>query len=218
MTKTAPPLADTRDMYRVHSMLRREFGLLAGLVRRVGDGDVARARTVADHIKLLSVVLHQHHSGEDAVLWPRLRIRASEEIAPVVHLLEEQHQEIDAVTVRVEALLNSWTADAGPIDRDALADALAGLTVILDTHTHLEEKLILPVVERHISASEWQYMVDEGADKIPAEFIPIMIGMMMYGGGSEEHREVPKWVVDEAPKAYAAYCERIHGSSTPPAS
>ncbi|MET0701482.1 MAG: hemerythrin domain-containing protein [Mycobacterium sp.] len=217
MTKTAPPLADTRDMYRIHTMLRREFGMLASLVHGVAKGEVARARIVADHIKLLNVVLHQHHSGEDAVLWPRLRIRAPEEIAPVVALLEEQHQEIDALTLRVDTLLSSWIADAALADREALVDAIGRLTVALDNHTHLEEKLILPVVERHIFASEWQLMVEEGAEKIPPEIIPVMIGMMMYGGGSEEHPEVSKSVAAQAPMAYATYCERIHGRSAPPA-
>lgn len=217
MTNTAPPLADTRDMYRIHTMLRREFGILAGLVRSVGEGEVTRARIVADHIKLLNVVLNQHHSGEDAVLWPRLRKRAPEEIAPVVHLLEEQHHEIDALTLRVDALLTSWLADAGPADREALSEALSRLAATLDNHTHLEEKLILPVVERHIFASEWQHMVEDGAGMIPTDIIPVMIGMMMYGGGSEDYPEVPKSIVAEAPKAYATYCERIHGRSTPPA-
>ena len=217
MSDTAMPFADTRDMYTVHAMMRREFALLPGLVRRVEAGDSARAQVVADHITLLTLVLNEHHAAEDAVLWPKLLSRAPKEIAPVVHLLEEQHAEIDTLTDHVNALLAPWTSGAGLNDRDALSEALDALAVLLDGHLQLEERLILPVVERHIFASEWQKMVEDGATKIPAEVVPLVFGMLMYGGGSDAVPPEARIVLaDEAPRAYAAHCEHVHGTSTPP--
>jgi hemerythrin-like domain-containing protein len=217
MSNTASSFADTRGMYTVHSMMRREFALLPALVRSVEAGDSARAQVVADHIKLLSLVLNEHHCAEDAVLWPKLLSRAPKEIDPVVHFVKEQHAEIDTLTDHVDALLASWTSGAGLNDRDALSEALDGLAILLYGHMQLEERLILPVVERHIFASEWQKMVEDGATRIPVEVIPLVFGMLMYEGGSDavppEARAV---LADEAPRAYAAHCERVHGISSPP--
>jgi len=72
MSDTGSPYADTSEMYLVHAVFRREFALLPGLVRAVAAGDVERAGIVADHAELLTVLLHEHHSAEDAMLWPRL--------------------------------------------------------------------------------------------------------------------------------------------------
>ncbi|HTU74373.1 MAG TPA: hypothetical protein VMG38_12720, partial [Trebonia sp.] len=61
MPGTASPYADTQDMYALHTMFRREFALLPGLVRGVAAKDEERARAVADHVRLLTLILHNHH-------------------------------------------------------------------------------------------------------------------------------------------------------------
>src|SRR5215472_7521004 len=94
VTTTGERYADTRDMYVVHTMFRREFGLMAALVRGVTAGDTERAQIVAEHIELMNGVLHHHHAGEDKHLWPRLVHRGSEEVTPVVHLMKDQHEGI----------------------------------------------------------------------------------------------------------------------------
>ncbi|TDD48529.1 hemerythrin domain-containing protein [Nonomuraea terrae] len=66
------PLADASDMFVVHTMFRREFGSMPGLVRGVAAGDERRAEVVAGHVALINGVLHHHHAGEDAHVWPRL--------------------------------------------------------------------------------------------------------------------------------------------------
>lgn len=47
------------------------------------------AQIVADHIRFLQVVLYEHRTGEDVVLWPALLVRAFREIEPVVHLVAD---------------------------------------------------------------------------------------------------------------------------------
>ena len=42
MTTINEPLADARDMFAVHTMFRREFGLMPGLIRAVTVGDTRR--------------------------------------------------------------------------------------------------------------------------------------------------------------------------------
>jgi Hemerythrin HHE cation binding domain len=91
---TLEPHADARDMFVVHAMFRREFGLMPGLVRAVAAGDSARAALVADHVALMSEGLAAHHQGEDD--HPRSCGNAAPpgEFAPLVAVMESQHHAI----------------------------------------------------------------------------------------------------------------------------
>ncbi len=219
MTDSSNQYADTSGMYNVHAMFRREFALLPDLVRRVAEGDKERAQVVADHFSLISLSLHAHHCGEDAVLWPRLLTRAPSEVGPVVHLVEGQHQGIDALTAEIESLLSAWRNSTGADDRDELAAALQRLAGALFEHMGLEERLVLPVVEKHIFASEWDAMVADGATQLPPEAGPVIVGMLMYEGGSDAVVPQVRAIMGEAaPRAYAAYAEKVHGTPTPPRS
>jgi hemerythrin-like domain-containing protein len=219
MSDTASPYADTHGMYNVHTMFRREFALLPGLVRSVPASDKERAQVIAGHIRLVSLILHAHHSGEDAILWPRLLARAPKEIDPVVHLVEGHHQTIDSVLAEVDVLLGSWTGTAASQDGEALAVALERLAVLLYEHMGLEEKLVLPIAERHVFASEWETMVADEATRIPPEVGPVLVGMLMYEAGPDVvPSQMRAALAEVAPGAYAAHCERVHGTPTPPRS
>ena len=219
MTGNGNPYADTRDMYTVHAMFRREFALLPGLVRGVADEDAERARVVGDHVRLVNTVLYHHHHAEDLVLWPRIRQRASRDIDPVVQLLEGQHHRLDLIIEELNRRLDSWMGGADGAEREELAAVLRRLAAGLYEHMGLEEKLALPLVERHVFASEWEAMVAAGAADVPPEIGPVLVGMLMYEGGVDviplEMREA---LADLAPKAYAVYCENLHGTPTPPRS
>jgi hemerythrin-like domain-containing protein len=219
MTDSPNPYADTRGMYHVHALFRREFALLPEVVRGVAEGDKERAQVVADHFTLISLLLHLHHSGEDAELWPRLLTRAPKEVDPVIHLVEGGHAGIDALTSEIEVLLSAWRNSAGADDRDELADALQRLVGALYEHMGLEERLVLPLIERHIFASEWEKMVADEAAEVPPGAGPVLVGMLMYEGGIDSvPPAIPAVLAEAAPRAYAAYAEKVHGTATPPRS
>lgn len=219
MSDTGNPYADTRDMTNVHAMFRREFALLPAVVRSVPEKDEERARIAADHIRMVGLVLHHHHAGEDAGLLPLLLSRAPREIDPVVRLAKDQHKGIDNILAEVDVLLSTWTNGAAGEDGEALAWALELLTAALCEHMDLEEKLVLPLAERHVFATEWEKMVADGAAAIPQEIGPVLAGMLMYEGGLEAVPQDMRAVLAElAPSAYAAHCERVHGTPTPPRS
>src|SRR6201984_1436793 len=98
-------LANPRDMFAAHTMFRREFGLMPGLVRAVTPGDTQRATLVADHIALLSGVLGQHHAEEDRHIWPRLRERCPQECRSLVGVMEDQHHAIRTCLLQVSKAL-----------------------------------------------------------------------------------------------------------------
>ena len=141
-------VVDTDEMVLIHTFLRREFRLAAGVLRRVRPGDTARAADVADHLDFLDRFLHHHHTIEDELLWPVLLERVPEELAPIVHLMETQHAGVEGTLATIGELLPRWraTADAG------LGERLAGeydvLYVALAEHLDAEEQRLLPIAAR----------------------------------------------------------------------
>ena len=219
MSGNGNPYADTRDMYTVHTMFRREYALLPGLVRAVAAKDEERAKVVAGHVRLVNLILHHHHMAEDENLWPALLRRAPREIDPVIHLLESQHEALDVLLDEVDARLDGWAGGADSADGEGLAAVLRRLVAALYEHMSLEEKLALPLVERYIFAAEWEAMIAAGAADIPPETGPLVVGMLMYEGGLDCVPPQMRDVLGEmAPRAYASYCEGVHGTPTPPRS
>jgi len=217
MTESGNPYADTQSMYAVHMMFRREFGLLAGLVEAVPTADVNRVQAVADHIDLMHDGLHHHHSAEDAVLWPRLLIRAPKEIDNVVHLAEGHHEAIDHLLAEVAKRATAWREAPDTDSAATLALALRRLTVKAFEHMALEERLVLPLVERYIFKSEWAEMEDQAVGAYGPDELVILIGMVMYEAGRDWIPEgVPEQLIEAAPPVYAAYAERVYGTKTPP--
>ncbi|MFC4533955.1 hemerythrin domain-containing protein [Sphaerisporangium dianthi] len=216
-------MADVRDMYAAHIALRREFGLAPALVRGVTAGDTRRCASVSDHLDLLSAMLHAHHGGEDALLWPKLLERGNEEIAPVVHLMESQHELLDRTNDEVRAGVAAWRRNAGAQEREALASALDRLGPVLVEHMAMEEEHILPLAEKYVTASEWQELGKHSMTEIPRKRLPLAFGMAMYEGDPE----VIKAILAEAPlvarllmpimgpRAYASHAKRVYGTATP---
>jgi hemerythrin-like domain-containing protein len=223
MTATKAPGAMTREMIMVHTAFRREFGLMPELVRGVATGDWRRADVVADHIGLIGSILHHHHAGEDRVLWPLLLERCPDELAPVVHSMEEHHDRIGNLGSQLTKVVDAWRVDADGEGRDVAVGILNQLLPVLREHLGTEEELVLPLVEQHITGDEWDGMVAEGAATMSPDQLPLALGMMMYEGDPAAVRdalsnipaEVRAVVAEQAPAAYAAYAELVYGTPTP---
>jgi hemerythrin-like domain-containing protein len=214
---------DTRDMLEVHTVLRREFGLARAHIRGCPVGDVARAARIAAHLELSMLFLDIHHSEEDRQLWPKLRERAAAQIAPVVALMENQHEGIHRATETMTSRLQPWIRTAAAADRDRLAAALDHLCELLGEHLALEEEKILPVVAGHLSEQEWQRIGQDGFARAPKKLLPLAFGMLMYQGDptvvaamlANAPRLARVLVPRLAPHIYARYARRVHGTATP---
>ena len=223
MTTTDGPYADARDMYLAHTMFRREFGLMAGLVRGVSAGDEEHTQIVVKHIEVLNMVLHHHHAGEDKHLWPRLLERGSAEVATVVQLMESQHQSIGETTAEVATALGAWRSRSASESGEAPADALDRLARQLDEHTRMEEERALPIVEKCITAADWGAMAQEGAAAMPQEAVPLVLGMMVYEGdpgvieGILSHLSAGArdGLTNLASRVFATHSKRVHGTTAP---
>ncbi|MGW5430005.1 hemerythrin domain-containing protein [Streptomyces sp. NPDC004059] len=159
------PMADVRGMYMTYTALRREFRLLPQLIRDVAPGDTERAEIVGAHAELVCRILHAHLGSEDALLWPKLLARGGDEAVAVVSTMEEQHQAIDRAYLRPARLLPNWRS-AGQ-GGEELADAFELLLAVVIAHMATEEKLVLPLAEKHVTAVEWRALGEHGMAGIP---------------------------------------------------
>jgi len=76
---------------------------------------------------------------------------------------------------------------------------------------------VLPLVERHVFASEWLMMESHAVSAIGPQYVALVIGMALYERGEEIVLEEPRAeLLPVAPGVYADYAERVHGTRTPP--
>jgi hemerythrin-like domain-containing protein len=217
-------LGDPRDMFATHTMFRREFGLMPGLVRAVMPGDTQRATLVADHIALVSGVLSQHHVGEDRHIWPRLRDRCREECGPLVDVMEDQHHAIHLCLLRVSKALQPWRDSASARTRGILAGAIDQLIAVITEHLTLEEERVIPLIVKYVTDAEYAVLAHEEAAYIPPDKLLTVFGMIMYDGDrlvsdmilAEMPVEIQPAIKDLAVQAYAAYATDLYGTARPP--
>jgi hemerythrin-like domain-containing protein len=220
---TDPDLVDTRDMVVVHTAMLREFRLAPRVVSRVAAGDTSRARVVESHLDLLCGLLHHHHSGEDELLWPVLAPRLSAAGTAQLEVAESQHAGIEEALDRVGAARAAWLIAVDDTTRDELADALTAAYGLLAEHLEFEERHLLPLVAAHCTEAEWHAVGEAGAKSVPKSQLMLVMGMFAYEGNPEVLSSMlsaapppVRYLVPRiAPRVYARYALRIHGTRTP---
>jgi hemerythrin-like domain-containing protein len=214
---------DTSVMPTLHTFHRREFRLAGGVVRDVAAGDLRRAEVVADHVDYLTRHLHDHHTTEDELMWPKLLERVPEDQAPIVHLMESQHERLDGLIQQVTGLLPAFRETADVEVRDRLADLLDNLHVQLVEHLDAEEQRLLPIAARTMTQEEWDAMGDAGRSGLPRKEMALTFGMYQYEGepavlaGMLAEAPPPvRWIVPLlSRRAFRNYAQKVHGTPTP---
>jgi hypothetical protein len=222
MSKNSQGMADTRDMITVHCGLRREFGLMPGLVAGVDPGDAKRARIVAGHLGLWMTMVYAHHHSEDKNLWPKLLERVPDSGREVIHAAQAQHHGLDETAADVTLSLAAWRRDAAS-DSAPLLAALDAFTIRLTEHMDMEEARILPLAAEHLTAAEWMQLGPDSMKELPKTMVPMFFGCAAYGTDPEILEEIlasipliPRFLMATfGPRAYASYSKRIHGTRTP---
>lgn len=217
------PLRHALPAVVVHTALRREFRLAGPLVRRVDDGDARRARRVADHLDFLLRGLHHHHVLEDELIWPVLRERTTVDVAPIVDVMQAQHDDIDDLVGSTVGLMSAWQAEARSDVRDPLADVLDALHADLAAHLDLEERVVLPLAEEHLTVSEWREIGQRAEADHARDERALSFGMLQYEGDpavlatmlASAPRPVRVLVPRLARRAYRRHAVAIHGTPTP---
>jgi hemerythrin-like domain-containing protein len=179
------PRFDRREMFVVHDVLRREFALMPGLIAIASRGDRDRAALVGDHIDGLTSLLHHHHQGEDEYVWPLLVDRCADSVAALTGSMHEQHEQLAAHMHAVNAALGVWRVDPTIDSGDRLIDALGQVLTSLQRHLDDEERYVVPLMEQHITAAEWDDMVQKGSADVDPPQLLLGFGMLMYEGDPE---------------------------------
>ncbi|MFI6182806.1 hemerythrin domain-containing protein [Nonomuraea sp. NPDC051191] len=209
---------NTQDMEIVHRVLRRESRLLVELVAAVAPGDTARAKVIAGHFRVYRLGLHNHHEGEDELLWPPLLSRVDLE-ADIVLRMQAQHERVAATLSRLDAALPAWEATAGADERDTLAAALYEHRAVLLEHLDDEEATLLPLAAKHITQREWASLGDHLVNNTPKLTLLTLFGAVLEDANPAERALVlgglpapvrAIWHVIGRPR-YARHIRRVRG-------
>lgn len=209
------------EMGQMHDAFRREYRLLPGFVRSVGVGDTARMDIVAEHIDMISALLHVHHGSEDVYFWPRLMERAPVELTPMVERMEQQHEAVERGLAELDERLAAWRRDAGADERDELSATVERFLAVLDEHLTDEETYVVPLLERHISQAEWDEQVAHSGSRVPQEQLPLIFGIVMHDAPDEivdaailnMPPDVRPVIMQWSGDLYAAHYARLRGTA-----
>lgn len=215
-TQHSPAPARTEEMAVIHRIFRRGFPLMAQLVRAVPAGDTDRAEPIAAHLDFLLNGLHNHHTGEDVHLWPRLLERSTPQ-AELVTRMEQQHEGVAELSAQLRTQLDSWRRSA--VDGEALAAAIDAFTASLVEHLDDEEAYVVPLMRSHITAEEWTRLGQETFEKFTNDEKLIATGALEEVASPEE----AAWFTGDLPvpikvmwrlvgrRKYARYMQRVRG-------
>ncbi|HWJ82269.1 MAG TPA: hemerythrin domain-containing protein [Nocardioides sp.] len=109
---------DMMMMYLMHHAFRRDLRRFAGAVPLTPVDDLATWQALRDRWDWFGHVLHKHHTGEDAGIWPFLLDRADPDERETLLAMEAEHERIDPLLASCEVL---FAALADPGDRGGRA-------------------------------------------------------------------------------------------------
>lgn len=185
MTTALPPTGaapvperrcDTDDMKIVHGLLRLLFRQAPELVRAVAPGQARRQRAVANHVAMISTMLHGHHRTEDTLLWDVLEQRTP---ACALHVgrMRSQHDDMARMLTDLDARVAEWNR-VGGADDQGVAHLLDQVLSVLDTHLGAEETVILPVAQVSMSQKEWDLLGETSREHTPKDVMFVQLGYL----------------------------------------
>ncbi|MFJ8623665.1 hemerythrin domain-containing protein [Kitasatospora sp. NPDC093550] len=192
MPTTSGPLAadkrlDPQEMVVLHRVFRREIPLLADLVEAAVPGDRRRTAVLADHLDLVLGALGEHHEGEDVLLWPKLRERATPDVS-VVSRMADQHEAVAGALATATGLAHRWRTRPEHGTALRLADALRELDRHAVAHMDDEEEHLLPLMADHITAREWSEVGERGRRSVPKPKLLIFLGAILEDATARERQ------------------------------
>jgi hypothetical protein len=183
-----PKLCDGRDMRMVHNAFLWGYEQAPSLVRSTPAGDRARSAYVGQWMADMDASLHAHHESEDLLLWDKIENRAP---ACALHVsqMRAQHAVVAEVLERATPLLTEWRATADPAQGEELAAAYEDMLEILEVHLRREVVEVIPVVEKIITADEWDEVGEHSRGAIPIKRMMPQLGMLLANLPIHERHE-----------------------------
>jgi len=180
MSTEDPALLDTRDMVALHRSFRRVLADAPGQIASVREGDVQRSRLLADYVADALWLLHEHHIGEDELLYPLLAERVPEE-AELFARMEEQHHAVAEGIEVAQRAVERFGRSASVADGDELAAACGSLLQSTEEHLVDEEEHVLPIAARVITPPEWGAMPSQALSRYEGPRLWLPFGIAYEG-------------------------------------
>lgn len=147
---------DMEFMNRVfHAGLRRDLERAIGALTAARHPTQGERAALAEHVDLVLDLLHHHHTGEDAGLWPLVRRRAPD-LGTQLDMMEAEHAAVAEAIVSTRASAREYATSADPSSGGRpLQQALTALSSVLLPHLEHEETEVMPRVMRALTNRDW---------------------------------------------------------------
>ena len=122
----------------IHAAVRRDVARTEQALRRLGDGDAARARQVQAAWQNLVRELTHHHEAEDEILWPFLLERGVD--ADLLHEMESEHVAMKEALGSASAAIDGVVAAPTTVTAASAADVVARSSEVINRHLDHEER------------------------------------------------------------------------------
>ncbi|MFE7633717.1 hemerythrin domain-containing protein [Kitasatospora sp. NPDC057518] len=132
----------------VHAALRRDLARLPNALRLLQPDEDDKGEALLRHWNFITAMLTCHHEQQDTRLWPIVR-RFAPELRLLLNWLEDDHHNLDHSFTRVTTLVRIASRDTG--SAWPVAYAMEDLAARLETHLRIEERQLLPRMERVIA-------------------------------------------------------------------
>ncbi|MFD9685641.1 hemerythrin domain-containing protein [Kitasatospora sp. NPDC059088] len=134
----------------VHAALRRDLARLPNALRLLQPEEEDKGEAVLRHWTFMTAMLTCHHEQQDTRIWPIVR-RFAPELRLLLNWLEADHHNLDHSFTRVTTLVRIASRDTG--SAWPVAYAMEDLAARLETHLRIEERQLLPRMERVVADS-----------------------------------------------------------------
>jgi hemerythrin-like domain-containing protein len=150
---------DVRMMYVMHHGFRRDLELFADAATVTPAEDRDTWTALAQRWAVFSEILHHHHAGEDAGLWPRLMEVSTPEEQSTLEDMEAEHALIDPILTACAAGFEQIVSATDPEEARLLAADLAGQLAAardcLAAHLVHEETEAMALVQKYLTTEDW---------------------------------------------------------------
>ena len=179
---------DMTTMYLMHHAFRRDLRRFADAVAATPVTDRPTWQALGERWDRFFTILHHHHTGEDAGIWPVLLERADAHERHHLEAMEEEHRHLDPLLTGVAEGFETLRGELVPRQaeevRAALRDRLAETRGLLGEHLAHEEMHAMAILQRHLTPADWERIAEE---HFKVDEHPVALRFL-----------VP-WVVDEVP-------------------
>jgi len=145
----------SEDLMREHGVLRRILIVYDELAPKLrgqgGTVDTAALRSLADLFRRFGEDYHEKILEEQNV-FPRVR-KLGGQAATLVDTLEQQHRRGREIT---DFISRTAAGGIGTMQREPLADALAGMVRMYNAHATWEDTVIFPAFRESMDAREYE--------------------------------------------------------------